>query len=126
MNSGICSRALLKQHDPQLASVLFKVFGDRDWRYPQTAPKPWPAPLAPYQRCLKAAPVFYLKTAPLHLPVGADQSHAGTVVHALTEQRRCRGRVRAWRPKQLTRAISAKLLRCFPCLPSADAPGKAV
>ena len=50
VNSGICSRALLKEHDPQLASVLFKTFGDRAWKYPQTAPKPWPAPLAPRER----------------------------------------------------------------------------
>ncbi len=76
VNTGICTRALVKQHDPQLASVLFKLFGDREWRYPQTAPKPWPPPLAPYQRCLTPAVVLHPTPAALHLPIDADQSRA--------------------------------------------------
>ena len=47
VNSGVCTRDLLKQHDPQLATVLMRVYGDGSWRYQQTAPVAWPAPELP-------------------------------------------------------------------------------
>lgn len=39
--SGVISRDLLKKKDPLMATILVAVWGDGDWRYPQTAPAPF-------------------------------------------------------------------------------------
>ena len=50
VNSGVYTRELLKQHDPELGALLEAVYGDGSWRYPQTAPATWTLPPPQQQR----------------------------------------------------------------------------
>ena len=54
VNTGVCTRELLKQRDPRLAKILTRVYGDGTWRYPQTAPAQWPAPERPWRPSRRA------------------------------------------------------------------------
>lgn len=38
MTSGVNTRHKLQERDPKLAELMTLVYGDGDWRYPQTAP----------------------------------------------------------------------------------------
>lgn len=44
------SREKLKLRDPLLAAILERVYGDGDWRYPATAPRPFPREAAGAKR----------------------------------------------------------------------------
>lgn len=41
VNNGIITRAQLRFEHPGLASLMEEVYGDGDWRYTHTCPKPW-------------------------------------------------------------------------------------
>lgn len=40
VNMGITTRAKLREMEPSLAAIMEEVYGDGDWRYLQTCPKP--------------------------------------------------------------------------------------
>ena len=44
VNTGVCTREILINHDPELANILKYVYGEGVWRYPHTAPVAWPKP----------------------------------------------------------------------------------
>lgn len=50
VTSGVNSREKLKQRDPLLAAILEQVYGDGDWRYPASAPRPFPQEAAGAKR----------------------------------------------------------------------------
>ncbi|KAL4451787.1 hypothetical protein ABPG75_007449 [Micractinium tetrahymenae] len=50
VTSGVNSRERVKQRDPLLAAILEQVYGDSDWRYPATAPRPFPREAASAKR----------------------------------------------------------------------------